>query len=103
MAFEFYKDPFEKPALLLVSLAVFSVRAVLAIRTAKTLKAITREVIPFAPRTIWLIKILALLVAAPGVFESFQNFGLPWYLLVSRRPASSTDRLLRAEGKRCRN
>jgi hypothetical protein len=50
----------------------------LAVRTKDCLQIITVRSIPFQKRTIWLIKILALIVGAGGVFGAATELGTSW-------------------------
>jgi len=54
----------------------------MAVRTQHCLQVITTHSIPFRKRTIWLIKILALIVGAGGVLGVAAQLGLPWFLAV---------------------
>jgi len=49
----------------------------LAVRTKNCLQVITVHSIPFPKRTIWLIKILALIIGAGGVFGVTTELGTP--------------------------
>jgi hypothetical protein len=50
----------------------------LAVRTKDCLQIITVRSIPFQKRTIWLIKILALIVGTGGVFGATTELGMSW-------------------------
>jgi hypothetical protein len=52
----------------------------LAVRTRQCLRAITRNTIPFTKRTVWLAKILGLIVGAGGAFRVAFDLGMPWFL-----------------------
>jgi hypothetical protein len=52
----------------------------LAVRTKNCLRVITVRSIPFPKRTIWLIKILALIIGAGGVFGATTELGMSWLL-----------------------
>jgi hypothetical protein len=54
----------------------------MAVRTKHCLQAITTHSIPFARRTIWVNKILALFVGAGGVLGTAAYFHLPWFLAI---------------------
>jgi hypothetical protein len=54
----------------------------LAVRTKNCLQVITARTIPFPKRTIWLTKILALIIGAGGVFGAATEFGMPWFLAI---------------------
>jgi len=51
-----------------------------AVQTTKCLRVITRHSIPYKRRTVWLIKILALVVGAGGVVGVLLDAGIPWFL-----------------------
>jgi hypothetical protein len=50
----------------------------LAVRTQNCLRTITRRTVPFPTRTIWLLKILAIIVGAGNVGGVLSAVGLPW-------------------------
>jgi len=50
----------------------------LAVRTKDCSQVITVRSIPFPRRTIWLIKILALIIGAGGVFGATTELGMSW-------------------------
>jgi hypothetical protein len=52
----------------------------MAVRTKAFLELITSHRIPFSKRTIWLAKILALIIGAGGVFAALDTLGSTWYL-----------------------
>jgi hypothetical protein len=54
----------------------------LAVRTKNCLQIITVRSIPFPKRTIWLIKVLALIIGAGGVFGAATKLGMPWFLAI---------------------
>jgi hypothetical protein len=54
----------------------------LAVRTGHCLQVISTRTIPYPRRTIWLIKILALIVGAGGVAGSAAQLGVPWFLAI---------------------
>jgi hypothetical protein len=54
----------------------------LAVRTKHCLQVISTRSIPYPRRTIWLIKILALIVGAGGVVGAVAQLGIPWLLAV---------------------
>ena len=54
----------------------------LAVRTKQFLQAITRHSIPFSKRTIWLIKILALIIGAGNVFGILLDLGASWLVAI---------------------
>jgi hypothetical protein len=54
----------------------------LAVSTKHCLQVISRHAIPYSKRTIWLIKIIALIIGAGGVLGVASTFGLPWFLAV---------------------
>ncbi len=67
---------------LIAALVVYPLWIWLAVRTKQCLQVISRHTIPYAKRTVWLIKLLALIVGAGGVFGVIADFGLPWFLAV---------------------
>ena len=54
----------------------------LAVRTKHCLQIISNRTIPYPRRTIWLIKILALIVGAGGVMGGAAEVGMPWFLAI---------------------
>jgi hypothetical protein len=54
----------------------------LALRTRHCLETISRHTIPYTKRTIWLTKILALIVRGGGVMGAAATAGIPWFLAV---------------------
>jgi len=54
----------------------------MSVRTKNCLKFVTMYIIPFSKRTIWLMKILALIVGAGGMFGFATELGMPWYLAI---------------------
>lgn len=54
----------------------------LAVRTKNCLQAITAHSIPFPKRTIWLIKMLALIIGAGGVLGAAPELGMPWLVAI---------------------
>lgn len=54
----------------------------MAMRTQRCLQLITAHTIPFATRTIWLVKTLALIVGVGGLFGSLAEVGVPWLLAI---------------------
>jgi hypothetical protein len=67
---------------LLGPLLVFPWWVWLSVRTTRCLRVITRGTIPYSKRTVWLIKILALIVGAGGVAGALVDFGAPWFLVI---------------------
>jgi hypothetical protein len=67
---------------LIASLLVYPVWIWLAIRTKHCLQIITRRSVPFSKRTIWFVKVLALIIGAGGVFAAVETLGVPWFLAV---------------------
>jgi hypothetical protein len=61
-------------------LLVLSPWLLLAVRTTDFLKFVTSHKVPFPKRTIWLAKVLGLILGAGGVFAVSNTLGLPWYL-----------------------
>lgn len=54
----------------------------MALRTGHSLRIISGRTIPYSRRTIWLIKILALIVGAGGVLGAAVQLGMPWVLAI---------------------
>jgi len=54
----------------------------LAVRTRHCLQVISTHTIPYPRRTIWLIKILALIVGAGGVAGAAAAAGVPWFFAI---------------------
>jgi len=54
----------------------------MAVRTRRCLQTITVHSIPFAKRTIWLVKALALIVGVGGLFGAMAQVGIPWFLAI---------------------
>src|SRR5262245_112194 len=67
---------------LLASLIVLPPCIWLGIRTQHCLRVISVHAIPFQKRTVWLVKILALIVGVGGLFGAAVQVGLPWVLPV---------------------
>lgn len=77
-----YDPTFGKLPAILVALLVYPLWIWLAVRTVDCLRFVTGHAVPFAKRTIWLVKILALIVGAGGVFGLALGLGLLWYFAV---------------------
>jgi hypothetical protein len=54
----------------------------MAVRSANCLRFLTGGRSPYTKRTIWLLKILAVIVGAGGAGGVASDLGLPWYLAV---------------------
>ena len=54
----------------------------LAVHTRHCLQIISTRTIPYPRRTIWLIKILALIVGAGGVAGTAAAVGIPWFFAI---------------------
>jgi hypothetical protein len=54
----------------------------LAVRTKHCLQIISGHTVPYQRRTIWLIKVLALIVGAGGVVGAAAQIGIPWFLAI---------------------
>jgi hypothetical protein len=67
---------------IIASLVVLPPWIWMAVRTKHCLQVITMHSIPYPKRTIWLIKILALIVGAGGVFGATAELGMPWFLAI---------------------
>jgi hypothetical protein len=52
----------------------------LAVATKNCLQIITRHAIPFPKRTIWLVKIFAIIIGAGGMFGIADSIRVPWFL-----------------------
>jgi hypothetical protein len=66
----------------LAGLCVSAVWTCMALRTTRCLRLITRGTIPYRRLTIWLIKVLALIVGAGGVAGALTDLGAPWFLAI---------------------
>jgi hypothetical protein len=60
-------------------IAVCGVWVWVAVCTTGSLGFLTSHTVPFTKRTIWLTKILALIVGAGGVMGALSEIGLAWY------------------------
>ena len=78
----FWQSPLEKIAPLLAAVVVCPPWVWLAVRTKQCLGVITGHSIPFSQRSVWLIKILALIVGAGNVAGVLPDIGTPWFLAV---------------------
>jgi hypothetical protein len=67
---------------LLAPLPIFPPWIWLAVRTRHCLQVISTHTIPYTRRTIWLIKILALIVGAGGVAGAAAAVGIPWFFAI---------------------
>jgi len=65
---------------LIAILIVYPLWIWLAIPTKHSLQIVTRRSVPFSKRTIWLVKVLALIIGAGGVFAAVDNLGAPWFI-----------------------
>jgi hypothetical protein len=75
--------PLDKGLLALVApLIVLPPWIWMAVRTQRCLQTITVHSIPFAKRTIWLVKTLALIVGVGGLFGAMAQLGIPWFLAI---------------------
>jgi hypothetical protein len=54
----------------------------MAVRTRHCLQIISTHTIPYSRRTIWLTKILALIVGAGGVAGAAAAVGIPWFFAI---------------------
>jgi hypothetical protein len=63
-------------------LVVSALWSCMALQTTRCLRLITRGTTPYSRRTIWLIKILAIIVGPGGVAGVLVNFGAPWFLAI---------------------
>ena len=54
----------------------------LAIRTKQFLQAITRRSIPLSSRTIWLVKIVAIIFSAGSAPGLLVDVGIPWFVAI---------------------
>lgn len=75
-----HENSIQKWSPVIAALVVYPLWIWLAVRTKQCLQATTRHTIPFTKRTVWLAKILALVVAAGGVFGVTVDIGMPWFL-----------------------
>lgn len=67
---------------LLAALVVCPPWVWLSVRTKQCLRIITGYSIPFSKRTVWLIKILALIIGAGNVAGILVDLGTPWFLAI---------------------
>jgi hypothetical protein len=75
--------PLDKDLLVLVApLVVLPPWIWMAVRTLRCLQIITVHSIPFAKRTIWLVKTLALIVGVGGLFGAIVQVGMLWLLAI---------------------
>jgi hypothetical protein len=63
-------------------LVVYPLWIWLAVRTRRCMEVISGHSIPYSRRTIWLIKILALIVGAGGVAAAVMELGVPWFFAI---------------------
>lgn len=75
-------DMLQKLAMGVGGSLVCSVWVWFAIRTNQFLKLITRGAVPFHRRTIWLLKLCAIILGAGTVWGILAEFGIPSYLAV---------------------
>jgi hypothetical protein len=75
-------DSAPKLSLALAALAVLAPWMWMAVRSENCLRFLTGGRIPHTKRTIWLLKILAVIVGAGGVGGVVSDLGLRWYLAV---------------------
>ena len=68
-----------KLVMAIAGLAVCGAWVWVAVCTRSSLGFLTGHAVPFAKRTIWLTKILALIVGAGGVMGALSEIGLAWY------------------------
>jgi len=54
----------------------------MAVRTRHCLQVITMRSLPFSKRTVWLIKILAVIVGIGGIIGAIIQIGVPWFIAV---------------------
>lgn len=78
----FLQSPVEKMAPLIAALVVCPPWVRLAVRTKQCLRVITGQSIPFSKRTVWLIKILALIIGAGNVAGILMELGTPWLVAI---------------------
>jgi hypothetical protein len=71
-------DPGDRWVLALASLVVCTAWVWVAVRTRSALDIISRRVIPYSARTIWLVKIVAIIIGAGSVVGLLSRIGLPW-------------------------
>jgi hypothetical protein len=73
---------FDQLVLAIAAVVVYPPWIWLAVSTKHCLKIITRHAIPFPKRTIWLIKIFALIISAGGMFGIADSIGTQWFIAV---------------------
>ena len=75
--------PLDKGLLVLIApLIVLPPWIWMAVRTQQCMRIITVHSIPFAKRTIWLLKTLALIVGVGGLFGAVVQVDIPWFLAI---------------------
>lgn len=52
----------------------------MAVRTRHCLQVITMRSIPLPKRTVWLVKVLAVIVGIGGIFGAIIQVGVPWFI-----------------------
>ncbi len=72
--------PGDRWGLALAGLVVFPAWIWVAVRTKSALDVVSRRVIPYSARTIWLVKVLAIIIAAGSVAGVLSEIGLPWFV-----------------------
>jgi hypothetical protein len=76
-------DRVERMLPLLAAVLVLPPWVWVAVRTKQSLEIITAHSIPHSKRTVWLVKILALIVGAGGVTGAAAQLGMPWFLAIA--------------------
>jgi len=54
----------------------------MAVRTRHCLQVITMRSIPFPKRTVWLIKVVAVIVGIGGIVGAIIQIGVPWFIAI---------------------
>jgi hypothetical protein len=80
--FTAYDTHFAKLGAICAGTLIYPLWIWLAIRTTHALRVLTSRTIPFLKRTIWITKIIALIVGAGGLLGLLIDLGLPWYVAV---------------------
>ncbi len=80
--FTAYDDRFAKLGAIFAGTVIYPLWIWVAVRTTSALRVLTSSTIPFLKRTIWITKIIALVVGAGGLFSLLGDLGLPWYIAV---------------------
>ena len=70
---------FNNLPVILAAFVVYPIWIWLSVRTVDCLRFVTGHTVPFAKRTVLLLKVLALIIGAGGIFGIALDLGLSWY------------------------